>query len=171
MLTRNGSCVIAIANSSAGSSGSRRRHGEEKGSPTFPFPLSAASAAVAVMAGLLLDRPRSDVLALAERSRVLHGARDHAREELGTAVADILELWDADVLHTGQARTLRRAGIVDRCCLHRGQRLRSERGCCRLVLRDLVRREPRSRRDRSPPALRPRVGGLVVRRACRPLSV
>src|SRR6266536_2060419 len=45
MLTRNGSCVTAIENSSAGSSGSRRRHGEENGSPTFPFPLSVASAA------------------------------------------------------------------------------------------------------------------------------
>src|SRR6266700_172939 len=44
MLTRNGSCVMAIAKSSAGSSGSRRRHGEENGSPTLPR--SVASAAV-----------------------------------------------------------------------------------------------------------------------------
>src|SRR6266540_6674201 len=100
MLTRNGSWVIAIAKSSAGSSGSRRRHGEEKGSPTFPFPLSVASAAVTVMAELLLDRPRSDLLTLAERSRVLRRTCDHAREELRAPVADILELRDANVLHT-----------------------------------------------------------------------
>src|SRR5438874_11390473 len=99
MLTRNGSCVIAIANSSAGSSGSRRRHGEEKGSPTFPLPLSVASAAT-VTTVPLLDRSRSDLLTLAERGRVLHRTGDHAREELGAAVADILELRDADVLHT-----------------------------------------------------------------------
>src|SRR5437868_11140027 len=37
MLTRNGSCVIAIMKRSAGSSGSRRRHGDENGSPTLPF--------------------------------------------------------------------------------------------------------------------------------------
>src|SRR6266536_1700954 len=102
MLTRNGSCVIAIANSSAGSSGSRRRHGEEKGSPTFPFPfpLSVASAVVVVMAELLLDRSRRDLLTLAERGRVLRRTGDHAREELGAPIADILELRDADVLHT-----------------------------------------------------------------------
>src|SRR5919198_5258048 len=50
MLTRNGICVTAIMKSSAGSSGSRRRHGEEKGSPTLPFSealsLSVASAVV-----------------------------------------------------------------------------------------------------------------------------
>src|SRR6266436_9566606 len=96
MLTRNGSCVIAIAKSSAGSSGSRRRHGEENGSPTFP--LSVASAVVT--AEFLLDRSRRDLLALAERRRVLRRTGDHAREELGAAVADILELRDADVLHT-----------------------------------------------------------------------
>src|SRR5206468_2669042 len=100
MLTRNGSCVTAIAKTSAGSSGSRRRHGEEKGSPTLPFPLSVASAAAVVMTELLLDRSRSDLLALAERGRVLHRPGDHAREELGASVADILELRDADVLHT-----------------------------------------------------------------------
>src|SRR2546423_1113401 len=100
MLTRNGSCVIATAKSSAGSSGARRRHGEAKGSPTFPFPLSVASAAVAVMTELLLDRARRDLLALTERRRVLHRTGDHAREELSAAVADILELRDADVLHT-----------------------------------------------------------------------
>src|ERR1051325_7542678 len=98
MLTRNGSCVIAIVNSRAGRSGSRRRHGEEKGSPTFPFLLSVTSAAVAVMTELLLDRARCDLLTLAERGRVLHRAGDHAREELGGPVADILELWDAGVL-------------------------------------------------------------------------
>src|SRR5205814_1077874 len=100
MLTRNGSCVIAIAKSRAGRSGNRRRHGEEKGSPTFPFPLSAASTAVAVMTERLLDRSRRDLLALAERGRILHRTGDHAREELRAAVADILELRDADVLHT-----------------------------------------------------------------------
>src|SRR6266516_196877 len=103
MLTRNGSCVIAIANTSAGSSGSRRRHGEEKGSPTFPFllfPLSVSSAGVVGIAALLLDRSRRDLLALADRGRVLRRTGDDAREELGAPVADILELWDADVLHT-----------------------------------------------------------------------
>src|SRR6266567_2180107 len=97
MLTRNGSCVIAIVNSSAGSSGARRRHGEENGSPTLPF--SVAPAAVAVMTGLL-DRARRDLLALAERRRVFRRPGDHAREELGAPIADILELRDADVLHT-----------------------------------------------------------------------
>src|SRR6266550_1579913 len=99
MLTRKGSCVIAIANSSAGSSGSRRRHGEENGSPTRPF-LGVASAAVVVMTDLLLDRSRRDLLTLADRGRVLRRPGDHAREELGAPVADILELRDADVLHT-----------------------------------------------------------------------
>src|SRR5213080_388456 len=95
MLTRNGSCVTRIANSSAGSSGSRRRHGEEKGSPTFPFTV-VASAAIVIA---LLDCLRGDLLALAERGRVLRRPGDHAREELRAAVADILELRDADVLH------------------------------------------------------------------------
>src|SRR5436190_20419604 len=98
MLTRNGSCVTAIVKSSAARRGSRRRHGEEKGSPTLPFPLSAASAAT-VMTEVLLDRARRDLLALAERGRVLHRAGDHTREELGAPVADILELRDAHVLH------------------------------------------------------------------------
>src|SRR6266480_7616003 len=97
MLTRNGSCVTATVKSSAGSSGSRRRHGEENGSPTLPF--SVTSAAI-VMTELLLDCARRDLLALAERRRVLRRTGDHAREELGAPVADILELRDADVLHT-----------------------------------------------------------------------
>src|ERR1700687_4822640 len=96
MLTRKGSCVIAMVKSSAGSSGNRRRHGEENGSPTFP--LSVASAAV--MGELLLDRLRRDLLTLAERVSVLRRAGDHAREELGAPIADILELRDTDVLHT-----------------------------------------------------------------------
>src|SRR5258708_35370706 len=101
MLTMNGSWVIRIAKSSAGSSGSRRRHADEKGSPTFPFtgrPVVVASAAV--MRELLLDRVRCDLLTLTERVGVLHRTRDHAREELGATVADILELRDADVLNT-----------------------------------------------------------------------
>src|SRR5439155_18040942 len=97
MLTRNGSCVIAIAKSSAGSSGSRRRHAEENGSPTRP--LSGVTSAAVVMAALP-DRLRRDLLALAERAVQLRRAGDHAREELGAAVADVLELRDADVLHT-----------------------------------------------------------------------
>src|SRR5260370_40107055 len=97
MLTRNGSCVIRIANSSAGSSGARRRHADEKGSPTLPF---SGVASAATVIGWLLDRLRRDALALAQRVRVLHRAGDHAREELGAAVPDILELRDADVLHT-----------------------------------------------------------------------
>src|SRR4051812_33499413 len=100
MLTRNGSCVIAIVKSSAGSSGARRRHGEEKGSPTFPFLLSVASAAVVVMTEVLLDRARRDLLGLAERGRVLHRTGGHPREQLGATVADVLELRNADVLHT-----------------------------------------------------------------------
>src|SRR5215208_5634679 len=98
MLTRNGSCVTAIVKSSAGSSGSRRRHGEEKGSPTFPLTFSVASTVVTT--ALLSDRPRRDFLALAERYAALRRAGDHAREELGAPIADILELRDADVLHT-----------------------------------------------------------------------
>src|SRR2546430_10229663 len=96
MLTRNGSCVMAMAKSSAGSSGSRRRHGEENGSPTFPRSVASA----AVMPWLLFDRARGDLLALAQCGGVLRRAGDHAREELGAPVADILELRDADVLHT-----------------------------------------------------------------------
>src|SRR5439155_2133880 len=103
MLTMNGSCVIAIAKTSAGSSGSRRRHGEENGSPTFPF--TVASAAVTE---LLLDRLRCDLLALAQCSCVLRQTGHHAREELGAPVADIWELRDADVLDTRETRTLRR---------------------------------------------------------------
>src|SRR5215216_7305920 len=146
MLTRNGSCVTAIVKSSAGSSGSRRRHGEEKGSPFFPLTFSVASAAVAAM--LLLDRARGDLLALAERRARLRRAGDHAREELGAPVADVLELRNADVLHTREARTLGGAGIVDRRSLHRVQGLAGEGGGRLPVLRDLVRREPRPRRDR-----------------------
>src|SRR4051794_13244136 len=96
MLTANGSCVMAIVKSSAGSSGSRRRHGEENGSPTLPRSVASA----AVTASLLLDRARGDLLALTERGCVLRRAGDHAREELGAPVADVLELRDADVLHT-----------------------------------------------------------------------
>src|SRR5438094_4476502 len=127
MLTRNGSCVTAIAKSSAGSSGSRRRHGEENGSPTFPFTVASSfTVASAALMESLLDRLRCDLLALAQCSRVLRRTGDHAREELRAPVADILELRDADVLDTRQTRTLRRAGVVDRRCLHRLQRLRSE---------------------------------------------
>src|SRR6266545_1753373 len=46
MLTRNGSCVIAIMKSNAGSSGSRRRHGEENGSPTLPFSVPSAAGTI-----------------------------------------------------------------------------------------------------------------------------
>ena len=42
---------------------------------------------------------RRDALALAERVGVLRRSGDHAREELGAPVADVLELRDADVLH------------------------------------------------------------------------
>src|SRR5262245_47062933 len=135
MLTMNGSCVTTIRKSSAGSRGSRRRHGEENGSPAFPF-----SVASAVLTSLLLDRLGCDLLALAERCRVLHRAGDHAREELRTAVSDILELRDADVLHPGESGALRGAGVVDRRGLHRRQRLRGERRRGLLVLRDLIRR-------------------------------
>src|SRR4051812_17488825 len=99
MLTRNGSCVIATVKRSAGSSGSRRRHADEKGSPTRPFTCNVVSAAT--LMSCLPDRLRRDVLALAQCVGVLRRAGDHAREELGAAIADILELWDADVLHTG----------------------------------------------------------------------
>src|SRR4051794_35207992 len=165
MLTRNGSCVTQMAKISAGSSGSRRRHGEEKGSPALPFTgaaLSFSVASAALTSFPLLDRLGCDLLALAERGGVLRRAGDHAREELRAAVSDILELWDAHVLHSGQPRPLRRAGIVDRGGLHRGQRLRGERCRSLLVLRDPVRREPRARRDRSPAALGLRAGGLDV---------
>src|SRR3954467_3700363 len=97
MLTRNGSCVIRIVNTSAGSNGRRRRPGRVKGSP--PFPLGSAASAAAASTVLALDRARRDLLALAERRRVLRRAGDHAREQLRAAVADVLELRDADVLH------------------------------------------------------------------------
>src|SRR5712671_5176415 len=97
MLTANGSCVTAIVKTSAGSSGSRRRHGEENGSPTLPRSVASA----AVIPWLLLDRARGDLLTLADRRGVLRRACDHAREELRAPVADVLELRDADVLHTG----------------------------------------------------------------------
>src|SRR5438552_13680809 len=100
MLTRNGSCVTRIIKSSAGSRGSRRRHGEEKGSPTWPLALGRTVTSAAVVMNRLLDRLRRDALALAQRVGVLLSAGDHAREKLGAAIADILELWDADVLHT-----------------------------------------------------------------------
>src|SRR3954447_19798776 len=101
MLTRNGSCVIAIMKRSAGSSGSRRRHGEENGSPTLPFfrEVSTFSVASAVLMTLLLDRLGCDLLALAQRAGVLQRPSDHTREQLRAAVPDVLELWDADVLH------------------------------------------------------------------------
>src|ERR687888_710094 len=137
MLTTNGSCVIATTYSSAGSRGSRRRHAEENGSPALPFG-SATSAAAAFKRGGLLDRLCCDLLALTECGRVLHGARDHGREELCTAVADVLELRDAHVLHPGQPGPFRRAGVVDRRGLHC-----RESGCGEglrrlLVLRDSI---------------------------------
>src|SRR4051812_10628490 len=98
MLTRNGSCVIRIVNTSAGSKGNRRRHADPKGSPTRP--LTGVASAAATLMIELLDRLRCDVLTLAECVGVLHRAGDHAREELGAPVADILELRNADVLHT-----------------------------------------------------------------------
>src|SRR5436305_11495224 len=143
MLTRIGSPLSLIVKSSAGSSGSRRRHGEENGSPTRP--LAVASAAVTT--DLALDCARRDLLTLAECGGVLRRARDHAREELGAPVADVLELRDTDVLHTRQARTLRGARVVDRGSLHRGERLRRERRRRLLILRDPVRREPRTGGD------------------------
>src|SRR5438270_271872 len=167
MLTRNGSCVMATVKSSAGSSGSRRRQADEKGSPTFPF--SVASAAIVI--AWLLDRLRCDVLALAQRVGVLHRAGDHGREELRTAVADVLELRDADVLHAGQARALGGTGVRDRSSLHRGERLGGEGGCSLLVLRERIGGESGARRDRRPAALRVRAGGLDVLSARRPGDV
>src|SRR5205807_9047810 len=98
MLTRNGRCVTRIVNRSAGSRGARRRHADPKGSPTRPLAGALTVASATLMSGLL-DRLRCDVLALTESVGVLHRAGDHAREELGAAVADVLELRDADVLH------------------------------------------------------------------------
>src|SRR6185312_8864533 len=106
MLTRNGSCVTRIVKIRAGSSGSRRRHGEENGSPAFPF--RVASAAVTAD---LLDRRSGDLLALGERVTVARGSGDHARKELCALVAHILELRDADVLHARQARALGRPRV------------------------------------------------------------
>ena len=63
----------------------------------LPFALSAWRRRL-VTTGLL-DRVRRDLLALAERVGVLRRSGDHAREQLGAPVADILELRDADVLH------------------------------------------------------------------------
>src|SRR6188472_2935551 len=103
MLTANGSCVTRTRKRSAGSSGSRRRHGEVNVSPALPFNVASA-----VLTTVLPDRLRCDLLALAQRSGVLHRARDDAREELRTPVSDILELRDADVLHPGEPRPLRR---------------------------------------------------------------
>src|SRR6185437_11257537 len=153
MLTRNGSCVTRIAKSSAGSRGSRRRHGEEKGSPTWPLAVGRTVASAATFMNRLLDRLRRDALTLAQRVGVLRRAGDHAREELGAPVADVLELWDADVLHTRWTRPLAGAGVGDRGGLHRRQCGRCEGLGCLLVLRDAVRGQARSRRDRSPAAL------------------
>src|SRR6478752_8891544 len=113
MLTRNGSCVNRIVNTSAGSNGARRRHADPNGSPTRPF-AGTLSVASAVLTDRLPDRLRCDVLALLECVGVLRRAGDHAREELSAAVADVLELRHPDVLHAGQAWALRRARIVDR---------------------------------------------------------
>src|SRR6185503_9283184 len=99
MLTRNGSCVTAIMKTSAGSSGSRRRHGEEKGSPTFPLTFSVASAVVTLTSELLPDRAGGYLLALTERRAAFRRPGDHTREKLGAPVADILELRNAYVLH------------------------------------------------------------------------
>src|SRR3982751_3871791 len=98
MLTRNGSWVIRIVKTSAGKSGARRRHADPNGSPTRPL-AGTLSVASAVLTNRLLDRLRCDALTLTQRVGVLHRAGDHAREELGAAVADVLELRDADVLH------------------------------------------------------------------------
>src|SRR3954454_1602771 len=100
MLTRKGSCVNRIVNTSAGSNGARRRHADPNGSPTRPF-AGTLSVASAVLMNRLLDRLRCDVLALLECVGVLRRAGDHAREELGAAIADVLELRHSDVLHPG----------------------------------------------------------------------
>src|SRR4029077_15260781 len=100
MLTRNGSCVNRIVKMSAGRNGARRRHADPNGSATRPF-AGTLSVASAVLMNPLLDRLRCDVLALLERVGVLHRAGDHAREELRAAIADVLELRHADVLHAG----------------------------------------------------------------------
>src|SRR4029077_11658816 len=155
MLTRNATCVTRIKKVRAGSGGSRRRHGEENGSPTFPLRVASA----AVTHTYLLDRGGRDLLALRERVAVTSRSGDHAREELRTLVAHILELRDADVLHAGQTRALGRPRIGDRRCLHGGQGLRCERRRRLLVLRDLVGRRTGAGRDRSPAALGVRAGG------------
>src|SRR3954463_13049894 len=100
MLTRNGSCVNRIVNTSAGRKRAPPRHADPNGSPTRPF-AGTLSVASAVLMNRLLDRLRCDVLTLTQCFGVLHRAGDHAREELGAAVADVLELWYADVLHAG----------------------------------------------------------------------
>src|SRR6266542_2458351 len=136
MLTRKGSCVTRIMKSSAGSRGSRRRHGEEKGSPTWPLALGRTVASATAFMNRLLDRLRRDALTLAQRVGVLRGA-----------------------------------GVVDRGGLHRRQRGRCEGLGCLLVLRDAVRGQARSRRDRRPAALHTRPGRLEVLRPGRPRDV
>src|SRR5215203_1712519 len=89
-------------------------------------------------------------------------SRDRRRELLRAAVADVLELRNADVLHPWQSRSRRRARIVDRRGLHRVQRLLGERLRGLLVLRDLIGREARSRRNRRPAAWDTRPGCLDV---------
>src|SRR6476659_2879112 len=74
MRTRNGSCVARIAKSRAGSRGSRRRHGEEEGSPTRPLAVGRTVASAATFMNRLLDRVRRDALALAQRVGVLRRA-------------------------------------------------------------------------------------------------
>src|SRR5260221_5381003 len=147
MLTRNGSCVTRIRKTRAGSSGSRRREGEENGSPTFPLGVVSA----AVMTDLLLDRLGGDLLALRERAADTCRSGDHAREQLGALVADVLELGYADVLHAGQARALGRARVADRGSLHGGQGPGCGGGGCLLVLRDRIGRSARPRRGPRPP--------------------
>src|SRR5258706_10588926 len=164
MLTRNGSCVTRIRKIRAGSSGSRRRQGEENGSPTFPLGVASA----AVMTDLLLDRLGGDLLALRERAADTCRSGDHAREQLGALVADVLELGYADVLHAGQARALGRARVADRGSLHGGQGLGCEGGGGLLLLRDRVGRGARAPRDRGPAPPGVGAGGLESNGSGRP---
>src|ERR671910_781876 len=123
MFIRNGIWVSRTVNTSAGSSGRRRRQGCRSSWCRGAVPIAAPGSCRTVsgrpaLSGSTSDL-RGDVLARHHRRVDVGPPGDDAGELLGAAVADVLELRDPHILDTGHARPRGRAGVVDRSGLHR----------------------------------------------------
>src|SRR3954471_21857524 len=118
MLITNGTCVSTIMMSSAGRRGNRRRHDSlSRGGLSFRCfvgeALTASTVADMATDASRAGRLRRHVLAVLDRRVDRAATRDHRRELLRALITDVLELRNADVLDSRQARPLGRARVVD----------------------------------------------------------